>query len=131
MQYILKIKRMFPAGGIAPQGMPYKNMEEAIKKYIDKRTSGVYNHAMIYMNMALINTKYHDQYNVVGFVIEVMQDEFAISFNDKEAYNFLSEHLDQAVVRIVSNCSTSDDEYGVKVNEVIRFEIDIIPKGEI
>lgn len=123
---ITKIPRMFPAGSIAPHGEPYVNMEVELRKYLKKKTP-------LYIKRSLIpiftfdETRAPDGLDTVGVIIGFDGEYFKVNVTNKGAYRLLNAHRDDLAVRIVSVCTNSEMEYGVRVHKILRLELDYRP----
>ncbi|MBP5596600.1 MAG: hypothetical protein J6Y02_14535 [Pseudobutyrivibrio sp.] len=123
---ITKIPRMFPGGSVAPHGEPYNNMEFELDKYLRQKKRPLYIKRSL---LPIPEGAYApDGRDVVGYIIWIDNDYIEVNITNKGVANLISSDKDNVFkVRVVSLCSNSDMEYGVRVNKILRLELDTSP----
>lgn len=119
---IMSIPRLFPANSMAPHGEPYNNMQEMVYSYIHSR-----NRTPLLVSSHLLG-HLPGKKESIGKVLDINATNFLVDIEDNDAYNFILENIDTAVIRVVSTCENSDMEYGIRVTSIRRIELDLISK---
>ena len=117
---IIELPRMIQPGYMAPHGEPYNNMGEMIFSYIHSKDM-----APLYVRSSLIG--HVGDKEVIGRLKDYISGKIIVDIENADAMKFVKENRDIVVARVVSICTNSNLEYGVRVEAIKRIELDINP----